>query len=163
MSDPFIRIAATREQAHEAITAAYGIAKVMLLDGKRVKVSISQDQDDKSARQRRFLHGVVLKQIAEQVVVDGRRYVLAIWKEHFRALFLGSTWETYRLPGEPEARPHEHRISSEDLLVGPYSKYIDQVIAHAITELDVAFDFNEWEREAVRHHEPKTTKEKAPC
>lgn len=163
MSEPFIRVAATREDAHDAITQAYGHAKLLLLDGKRVKVSISQDQDDKSARQRRFLHGVVLAQIAEQVSVDGRRYVLAIWKEHFRAMFLGSTWETYRLPGEPEARAHEHRISSEDLLVGPYSNYIDRVIAYAITELDVAFDFTEWERESVRHHEPKATKEKATC
>jgi hypothetical protein len=154
VSKPFIRVAETREVAHDILMQAYGVARMLLLDGKRVRVEVAADNDPKSVKQRRFLHGVVLTQIAEQVRVDGRRYVVEIWKEHVRALFLGSTWESFRMPGDVEALPHESRVSTEGLSLTDYSRHIDKVIAYAITDLGVEFDFDAWERESVRH-EPK--------
>lgn len=120
----------------------------------RLRLVLGFDREDKSSKQRRFLHGVVLTQIAEQVVVDGVRYVGAIWWEHFRRLFLPDRWESRRLPGAKRATPHRVRQSSESLSVKQYSQLIDSVIDHAVKELNVTFDFVAEQREEVRYVKP---------
>lgn len=121
----------------------------------RLRITVGLDRDDKSSRQRRFLHGIVLTQVADQVVMpDGSRYVSAIWWEHFRRLFLPDRWESRRLPGAKRATPHRVRISSESLSVKQYSALIDSVIDHSVKELGVTFDFVAEEREAVRYVRP---------
>lgn len=124
----------------------------------RLRMVLGIDRDEKSAKQRRFLHGVVFSQIAEQVVMpDGTRYVAAIWKEHFRKLFLPDQWESRRMPGAKRATPHRVRISTEDLSLLQYSRLIDSVIDHAVKEWGVTFDFVAEDREAVRHQRKKLT------
>ena len=117
----------------------------------RFRLAIGIDHETKSDKQRKFFHGVVLPQIAEQVRVNGQRYVAAIWKEHTRKLFLGDRWQHYALPGHKKATPHRVRISTEDLSVKQYSSHIDKVIAHAVTDLNVYFEFDPVEREGVRY------------
>jgi len=160
----FIRSVRTREEAHAAISAAYAHAKQLIADGQRVRVQVGPDDDLMSARQRRFLHGPVLTQIAEQAWVGGRQYAMPIWKEHYRAKLLGSAWETVTLPGQ-EPKPFEVRRSTEDLSTRDYSDYIDLVIADAVTEHGVEFHFREGEREATRwpHQSTHRQKEHAPC
>lgn len=158
----FIRCVRTREDAHAAITAAYAHAKQLIADGQRVRVHVGPDDDLMSARQRRFLHGPVLSQIAEQAWAGGRQYELKVWKEHYRAKFLGSTWETLTLPGrDPQA--FEVRRSTEDLSTREYSDYIDRVIADAVTEHGVQFDFRDGEREATRWQPHSTHRQKEPA
>ncbi len=158
------RIATTREEAHEAVVAGYALAKLLLADGKRVRVTVEEDQDTLSAKQRRFLHGIVLKQVSEQVRgAGGERHVLRIWKEYFRDLFLGSEWKTVALPNGQRSAPFEVRCSTEDLGVKDYSEYIDKVIAHATTECGVQFHFRAFEREEVRYQPKATTKERETC
>lgn len=162
-----IRICGTREQAHAAVKDCYAYAQAMISIGKRVKLSIDEAHDPISLKQRRFLHGPVLTQIAEQVrLPDGTRYVASIWKEFFRALFLEAkpVYEMRRLPkwdaltGElvqqKRATPHRVRQSTEDLSIKGYSEYIDRVLAHAATEFGVEFRFDLDEREAVRYRPP---------
>lgn len=165
MSDQYARVVTTPEQARVVLANAHDYARTLIAAGLRVRIEVRQDNDPKSAKQRRFLHGPVLTQISEQVVSDGKRYVTKVWKEYFRAIYLGSTWESISAPGEKFDRAIEVRNSTEDLDVKQYSDYIDQVIAHATTEFGVAFVFIEREREEVRHREtkPKATKEKATC
>ena len=117
----------------------------------RFRLVIGVDPEDKSVKQRKFLHGVVLKQISEQARSDGKRYVLAMWKEYYRREFLGFRWEHYALPGAKKATPHRVRISTEELSVKKYSLHIDKVIAHAVADLNVAFEFDPVEREGVRY------------
>lgn len=124
----------------------------------RLRIVLGFDCDDKSAKQRRFLHAPVLGQISEQAVVAGIRYVPAIWKEHMRKQFLPDRWESYRLPGAKRATPHRVRVSTEDLSVKQYSEYIDNVLAYAATELGVVFDLDPVERQAVRYVKPKRAK-----
>lgn len=154
----FTRIATTREEAHEAITAAYGAAKALLQDGRRVRVVVVQDYDPMTTRQRRFLHGPVMKQISEQASVDGARYTRKVWKEYMREQLLGTRWITAE-----DGTPLEVRVSSEHLNVKDYSDYIDRVIAHAVTDWGVAFELDPREREAVRYREPTQHKEEATC
>lgn len=136
----------------------------------RLRVVLGFDRDDKSAKQRRFLHGVVFPQIAEQVVMpDGTRYAAPIWKEFFRARFLGDKFVSRKamrwdkklcaLVQAKRATPHRDRISTEDLSVKQYSQHIDRVIDAATLEHGVVFDFVATEREEVRYVRPTRTKQ----
>lgn len=122
----------------------------------RLRLVLGFDREDKSAKQRKFLHGPVLGQIAEQVrLPDGSRYTAEVWKHYFRKLFVPDRWESYRLPGAKRATPHRVRVSTESLSVRQYSALIDAVIAHATSELGVVFDLDPAERESVRYVKPK--------
>jgi hypothetical protein len=126
----------------------------VLPEPPRLRIVLGLDRDSLSARQRRFLHGPVLGQIAEQARPGGQRFDAAVWKEYFRRLFLPDRWESYRLPGAKRATPHRVRVSSEDLSLKGYGEFIEQVIVHAVTELGVEFDLNPSEREAARYRSP---------
>lgn len=168
MTDRQIRVVETREQAHAAIQQAYTYAKLLIQDGKRAMISVGEDSDPISIKQRRFLHGPVLTQISEQVRVGGERYVMQVWKEFFRKLFLPDRYEMRRVPvydkkqcrlvHPKRATPYRVRSSTEDLSVKQYSAYIDKVIQHATVEFSVVFDFDQQEREAVRWVKPVRAK-----
>jgi hypothetical protein len=121
---------------------------------RQLRIVIGPDLDPMTVKQRRFYHGVVLKQIHEQMrdPDTGRPFLYVAIKEHYRKTFLGTNgirWEHYKAPGEKRARPHAVRISTEDLSVKQYSELIDKVIADAI-DAGVVFEFDQQEREAVR-------------
>lgn len=164
---------ATQEARHAAVLRVNEMAKALVErsranavgqqpdeDGvipgpQRLRMVLGFDRDDKSVKQRKFLHGVVLMQIAERVQMpDGSRYVMKVWKEFFRKRFLPDTWEMVRFPGQKRATPRRVRISTEDLSVKQYSAYIDKVIDHAVVEFGVTFDIDAQEREAVRYVAP---------
>lgn len=147
----------TQEQAHRAALTAYTHAKTLLAmrPGARFRLIVGEDREDLTVRQRRFWHGVVLAQIAEQARVGGERYVMKVWKEYFRNLILGHTYEMVKMPGQKRATPRKSPVSTESLSVKQYSELIDRTIAHAVTDLGVVFDFDSQEREAVRYVEPR--------
>jgi hypothetical protein len=156
--EPFVRVVHTREEAHQAASDAYALAKLLLADGKRPRFELAHDDDPLSLKQQRFFHGPVLRQIAQQARVNGVGYPPEIWKELFRTLFLEPTWVQV---GE---RTIEVRKSTQELGARAYSDLIDRVIAHAATELGVEFRFRADEREAVRYRPTRaTTKEEATC
>lgn len=168
MTDTQTRIVETRAQAHEAAMQGYALARTLIDQGKRVLFSVGEDSEPLSIKQRKFLHGVVLTQISEQVRVEGERYVMAVWKEFFRKLFLPDRYEMQRRPvwdkkqcrlvQAKRATPQRIRSSTEELTVKQYSAHIDKVITHAVTEFNVIFDFDQQEREAVRYVAPKRAK-----
>jgi hypothetical protein len=136
----------------DAFTRAYRFAEVMLSNGERMRLRVEIDDNDVRHGQRKFLHGIVLKQISEQVRVGetGDRYVISIWKEYYRKLFLPDVWEHYKLPGEKRATPRRVRQSTEDLGVKAYHEFTERVIAHAETEWGVEFVFEEDGQEYLR-------------
>lgn len=165
MSDPLDRICETQHEAYKACVVGYELAKLLLADGKRVRVRVEEHEDDLTARQRRFFHGPVLNQIAEQVrMPDGTRYVAAAWKVYLKRLFLGQggyrfvmrkvpRWDAAagRMVEPKRATPHREVISTEDLSVKQYSEFIDKVLAHAASELGVVFELDPIERDGVRY------------
>lgn len=166
--DIVVYTAPTQQAIHAAVMQVYSVAKVRAAmkgpertdsDGeiheRRYRLTFGEVREDLSIKQRRFLHGPVLGQIAEQVrMPDGSRYVAALWKEYFRKLYLPDCWLSYRMPGAKRATPHRVRVSTEDLSIKQYSELIDKVLAHATTELGVVFDLNPKEREEVRYKRP---------
>ena len=162
-TDTVLYFAATQEarlammrRANELATAL--VQQVVADDEpeRRIRLVLGVDHDDMTVRQRGFLHAAVLPQIAEQARVGGIRYVVRVWKEHFRTTYLGDRWETFELPGQFDAKGRQKRarrkvrVSTEDLSIKQYSDYLDKVIAYAADELGVVFRFLAEEREAVR-------------
>jgi hypothetical protein len=146
-------------------TSLYRASEARIAVGKAVRITIAEDENDISARQRGFLHAAVLPQIAEQVSVNGVRYTAKVWKEFFKDLFIPDKFDMHRPPFvrdrktgllKPSTRayPVKREKSTEKFGVKGYSDFIDKVIAHAVTEFNVVFVFDEDEREAVRWKRP---------
>ena len=53
--------------------------------GRQLVAEFRLLDDDITDKQRAYLHAVVLTEIAQGMVIDGRRYPMPVWKEHFRA------------------------------------------------------------------------------
>lgn len=70
-------------------TVAAPWCKSMWAAGHRLHVEVRLHEDAKTDRQRAYYHGVVLKSIADQARPNDARFPLAVWKEHFRAEYLG--------------------------------------------------------------------------
>ena len=120
-------------------------------DGVGLTMELRRFEDAKTDRQRAYYHGVVLKTIAQQARPNGVQFPLAVWKEHFRAEYLGHKTVTTKNPLTGKKVRRRQRVSTEDLGVKGYSQLIDRVSAFAATELGVSFpaSFDQWERMQV--------------
>ena len=118
-----------------------------LKSGRRLLVEARLYEDDKTDRQRRYYHGVVLKTIAQQARPNGQQFPLRVWKEHFRATYLGFKTVTTINPLTGKKSRRRVRISTEDLGVRAYGDLIDRVTAFAATELGVTMPmpFDQWD------------------
>ena len=76
-------------QAHKALQKLWLDVKNKLMAGKRQVIELRNYDDCVTSLQRRYYHGVVLAEIAKQAVIDGKKYNLETWKEHFRKQYLG--------------------------------------------------------------------------
>lgn len=100
-------------------------------------------EDAKTDKQRRYLHGYVLKTIAQQALVNGERFDLKTWKEWFRSEFLGFKVVTYRNPKTGKKVRRRERQSTEALGTKGYAEFTERVMAYAASELGVEFT-EEW-------------------
>lgn len=117
-----------------------------LKSGRRLVVEARLYEDDKTDKQRRYFHGVVLTTIAQQARPNGQAFPMAVWKEHARREFLGHKTVTTINPLTGKKSRRRQRISTEDLGVRRYSEYIDRVSAWAANDLGVTFPmtFEQW-------------------
>lgn len=152
MSEEFRTVLFNAERAREQFIAAMAHAKSMLENGERVMLSVGPAVESVGVQQRKFLHGVVLPQIAEQVKLpDGSRYTTDVWKAYLKKQLLPKQWKSMRMPGDKRATPRKVEPSTERLGVKAYSLFIDQCIDYAVMEWSVKFEFVAEEREAVRY------------
>lgn len=170
-SETFVTVIFTPEALKAKFRQAFNHAEAMLLNGENVELRCGPAQQPIGVQQRRFLHGVVLKQIAEQVALpvldaEGRdtgkvvRYGIETWKDFFRKQLLPPKFEmrrsliydaeTKQYRPAKRATPHPVHVSTEELGVRKYSEFIDQVIDHAVVEFGVTFEIDPAEREGVR-------------
>ncbi len=138
-------------QAHQLLAATWPGMKAHLMAGHQLDVEVRLHEDAKTDRQRAYYHGVVLTCIAQQAKPNGAAFPMAVWKEHFRAEYLGFKTVTTKNPLTGKKLRRRQRVSTEDLGVRGYSRLIDQVSAFAATELGVAFpaSFDQWEGMSV--------------
>lgn len=134
------------EQAHAVISrVAWPRIKAELSAGHELTLNVEPYEDNLTAKQRAYYHGVVLTEIASQVAIEGKRHSMAVWKEHFRDKYLGYRRQTVTNPLTGRKSRRRVRVSTEDLGVKRYARLIDEVTAFAVTELDVRFPAGSWE------------------
>jgi len=149
----FERVIVSEKALREVFLTAYVYAKTLIANDERVHLKITAALDPITERQRKFLKDIVFGQIAEQVYLGPQRerFTKAAWAEAFRERFLGSRFETKKLPGWETERTVEVRNSTEELGVKAYAEYTDRVIDTAVTEHGVEFHFEPNEREEARY------------
>lgn len=181
-SDVFHVIIATPETLNAKFRAAYTHAEMMLRNGEQVELKCGPGLEPIGVQQRRFLHGVVLRQIAEQVQLPifdksdadtGQRvrYDIDAWKELFRKMLIPPKHVMRRAmvldkntglarPARKKT-PHAEKVSTETLGVRGYSRFIDEVIDHAVRDFGVVFEIDPAERESVRYKPNRTNEARA--
>lgn len=120
--------------------------------GMPLDIEVRLHEDAKTDGQRRYYHGVVLKEIAQQARIDGKAFPLSVWKEHFRNEYLGFKTVTHINPITGKKSRRRERQSTEGLGVRGYAKLIERVTAFAVVELDVRFSagsYEEWQRNPI--------------
>jgi hypothetical protein len=140
------------QQAHTALKDAWKYIKPNLFGGRKLILKVVDYEEEKTAQQRKFLHGYIYTEIAKQAVVEGRKYNLAVWKNYFREKYLGDEVIEVLNPMTGVITKQVVRVSTESLGVRGYNKLIEQVTAFATTELGVRFDesFESWVEENMR-------------
>lgn len=162
MSDTFSAVLISRDRAREQFIQAMSHAALMMENGERVLVTVGPALEPIGVQQRKFFHGPVLTQIAEQVKLpDGSRYTTDVWKIYLKKQLLPPKWRSIRLPGAKRATPKRIEQSTESLGVKAYSKFIDEAIDYAVMEWGVQFRFEMSEREAVRYQPAAKVKREA--
>lgn len=133
-------------QAHKAFAKVWNDCKALLMAGRKQVLKLEDFQETLTAKQRKYYHGFILTEIAKQARIDGKHYPMNVWKEHFRATYLGDKVVTELNPMTGVETKRTVRVSTEDLKVKGYNLLIEQVTAFAATELNVIFDkdFNTW-------------------
>jgi hypothetical protein len=133
-------------QAHQALTQLWATVKNNLVAGHKQVIELRDYEDKKSDQQRRYYHGYVLNEIAKQAVIEGNRYGLGVWKEHFRKLYLGKKRVKLVDPMTGKKSYRYDRVSSESLGVKGYTRLIEQVTSFAANDLNVKFyvDIDTW-------------------
>jgi hypothetical protein len=140
------------KQAHKAIAKLWATVKNELTAGHKQVIELKSFEEALTSKQRKYYHGYILTTIAQTATVEGRKYAMAVWKEHYRAKFLGDEVTDVTDIKTGAIKKELRRKSSESLSVKGYNKLIDQVTADAATEFGVVFDvnFDQWmEREAA--------------
>lgn len=108
-----------------------------LEQGRELVAEFRLLDDDITERQRGFLHGVVLTEIALYARPNGQQFPMKVWKEWFRARLLPDRRVTSINPMTGKKSRRRVRVSTESLGVRRMAAYIDEVIAIAATELGV--------------------------
>lgn len=151
--EEFRAVIQTPEGLRDRFVVAYRHAECLQRNGQAVDLIVRPAERPITALQRAFLHGPVLTQISEQAMDKGQRYVASVWKRYYKTLILERKprYEMVQLPGKKRKTPRRKFWSTEELGPRKYSEFIDEVIAHAVTEWGVQFVFKTGEREEVRY------------
>lgn len=121
-----------REESHARALYAYLRHNwpAMAAQGKPLAVTVAEHKDTRHTQQNR-LYWALLRQVANQAMVDGRRYSDEVWHEQFKRVLLGLV----DLPGGAKAGE-----STTKLNVSEFAEYVNKVTAYAATELGVIFE-----------------------
>ena len=128
------------EQAHNTMSKLlWPWMKDQIKSGNRVTVEGRLTEDMKTDEQRKFYHGVILTQIAQQAKPNGGLFPMPVWKEFFRKKYLGYKTRTDIDPMTGKKVKMRVRQSTEGLSLAGYARLIKKVTAFAVTELGVEF------------------------
>ena len=133
-------------QAHESLQRVWLRIKAELMAGNKQVLTLHGFDEVMSHQQRKYLHGFVLTEIAKQAVIDGRKFSMQAFKEHYRKLFLGDKVVEVIDIKTGASKKELQRVSTESLGDKKMNEYIEKVCADAANEFGVVFGmgFDEW-------------------
>lgn len=99
------------------------LAKMLVSEEHPIIIEVADFHEKRSVAQNKLLHAI-LRDVAENLVVDGKRFSQAAWKEEFRRRFIGT--EEIDLPG---GKRIEQGISTTTLDRGQMTEAIDLFLA----------------------------------
>lgn len=105
--------------------------------GTPLRVIVTEEEMDRLDEQIKYYFGVVVKAIAEQVWLQGRRFSKDEWHEHLAKQFL-PTKELVMPDGEIVLK--RSSIARGQISLKRMTKFIQEVEAHAATEYGVEFE-----------------------
>lgn len=130
MSEQLVIELHNRQQAWAAIKGQlFPFLQSVLQGGAGWVLSVARKKRTK-AQNRRYWGGGVLKQIAEQAVINGKTYPAEVWHEQFKRQFIG----VIELPNGDVIGKSSTGLSTKE-----FCDFSDQVEAFAATELGVRF------------------------
>lgn len=138
-------VVSTREGAHNVAKLAYERARMLIADGKRVRLVAEEAEDDRSIQQNRFMWGVVLKEMSEQAQINGQRWAAEAWHELGKRQFLGYEFKKTVIAGRKRKTVSKVLRSTTRLSVKRMSEYLEKLMAFAVTDLGVTFSEHRWE------------------
>lgn len=121
--------------------------------GAKGRITWETVNDHRRHQMRKFFHGPVLRDIAEQVwLLDEQRgvrvrYAPMVWKYFFRELFVEPTFEEFVVRSTGEVKVRECRRSTEALSDDEFAVFLLQVQAFAVVDLGV--EFTEWQEDGL--------------
>lgn len=104
------------------------LSQMLVSEEKPLLIEVSPYSEARTNAQNRLLHAI-LRDVADQVEVDGRRFNAETWKEHFRRTYLGT--EEITLPG---GEIFTQGKSTTKATVGEMSEAIDRFLAELASE-----------------------------
>jgi hypothetical protein len=140
-----VRICDTREAAHAAAQALYAQGQVLISSGKRARMTVEEQVDDRSIQQNKFYWAACLPEISDQASIAGQKYAVDAWHELFKRQFLGYEVVKVRVAGRKRATVIRRLRSTTKLKVRPMSRFLDEVQAFAAADLGVRFSVRNWQ------------------
>lgn len=104
------------------------LAQMMVSEERPLAVSVAPYSAQRTNAQNRFLHSL-LRDVSENVEVNGKRFSPQSWKEWFRQRYIGA--EEIELP---DGRRIERGISTTTLNVGQMAEAITQFESYLASE-----------------------------
>jgi hypothetical protein len=104
------------------------LSSLLVSEEHPVLIEVSDYAEQRTVAQNRLLHAI-LRDVAEQVEVDGKRFSADAWKEELRRRFIGT--EEIELPSGERI---ERGISTTTLTVGQMTEVIDRFSAWLASE-----------------------------
>ena len=134
-------------QAHKVFESAWRLAKPLTIAGKCLVFTLVDADEPIRIKQRGYYHKIVLGEIAQKATINGEKFNMATWKEHFRRKHLPDKRKRTKDPITGKSMTIRVRQSTENLGVKKYAQLIEMVTAYAVTDLGVTFserNFNNW-------------------
>jgi hypothetical protein len=138
-------VVANPREAHQVLTELFQQEiKPHTAKGRRGRLIWQTESHYRRHQLRKLFHGVVLRDIAEQVWVRDPitgcrvRYVPLVWKRHCAELFIEPDFEEYTTR-DGEIKVRERRRSTEALSDDDFAEFLLQVLAYACLDWNVEF------------------------
>lgn len=145
MSEVLDVVVRTREGAHRVVKLAYEKAQALIADGKQVRILTEEAEDTRSLQQNAFYWAVVLREISEQARIEGVQWSADAWHQYAKRTYLGYEIKRTVIAGRKRKAVSRQLRSTTKQSVKRMSKYLDELMAFAVTDLGVRFSETRWE------------------